>query len=144
MTARARFRAGCKTIIDTVQTANPTLIAHTYDHRPASFRTPCAFVDNIIRTPLVNLDSGTWQRELQAEVHLVNKLVSNDQAADEQDVLSDLFEDAFATTPNAASLTGGRIVMRYVGIDGHEETDGNATYACTVLTARGLILLGRS
>ena len=143
MTARARFRAGCKTIIDTVKTANPTLIAHTYDHRPGSFRTPCAFVENSITTPLVNLDSGTWQRDLQGEIHIVNKLVSNEQAAHEQDVLSDLMDQAVVDNPNASSMTGGRIVIRYASVDSHEETDGQATYACTVLTIRGLILLGR-
>ena len=135
------MRSGAKTVIDSVQTANPTLLAHTYDHRPQSFRTPCAFVDNNITQPVIDHDSGTRRRDLVAAVHIVNKLISNDQAADEQDVLVDLIVDAFTDQPRAASSAS---LIEPVSVDGHEEQDGDASYACSIVLVRGRIQEGRS
>lgn len=140
-TFRAQLRAGCKTVIDSVQTANPTLIAHTYDHRPSSFRTPAIFVDNNITQPTITHDAGTRARDLLAAVHIVNKLISNDQAADEQDVLVDLVVDAFTAQPRAASNAS---LIEPVSVDGHDETDGEASYACSIVFVRGRILEGRA
>jgi hypothetical protein len=140
-TFRAQLRAGCKTVIDSVQTASPTPLAHTYDHRPVSFRTPCAFVDNNIAQPTISHDSGTRTRDLVAEVHIVNKLVSNEQAADEQDALVDLMVDAFTDQPRAASNAS---LIEPVSVGGHEETDGDASYACSIVFVRGRIQEGRS
>lgn len=139
-TFRAQLRAGCKTVIDSVQTANPTLIAHTYDHRPAKFLTPCAFVDFAVDQTIAH-DSGTRRRVFTAFVHIVNKLISNDQAADEQDVLVDLVVDAFTAQPRAASNS---TLIEPTGVTTHaEETDG-ANYACSIVAVSGLILEGRA
>ena len=140
-TFRAQLRAGCKTVIDSVQAANTDKLAHTYDHRPQSFRTPCAFVDNNIAQPTITHDSGTRSRDLLAAVHIVNKLISNDQAADEQDVLVDLVVDAFTAQPRAASSAS---LIEPVSVDGHEEQDGDASYACSIVFVRGRIQEGRS
>ena len=139
-TARAQLRAGVKSVLDTIKAANPTVLAHVYDHRPGSFRTPCAFVDNHIRTVQVTHDASVRLRLLEAEAHFVNKLVSNDQAADEQDVLSDLAEDAFTAAPRTTSADSETV---HIGVDGHTETDGDTSYACTVVTVRGRFQEGR-
>ena len=140
-TFRAQLRAGCKTVIDSVAAANASILPHTYDHRPATFRTPAIFVDNNITQPSITHDSGTRSRDLLAAVHIVNKLISNDQAADEQDVLVDLVVDAFTDQPRAASSSS---LIEPVSVDGHEETDGDATYACSIVFVRGRILEGRA
>lgn len=139
-TFRAQLRAGCKTVIDSVQVANPSQLAHVYDHRPQSYRTPCAFVDNNITQPTITHDAGTRRRDLVAEVHIVNKLISNDQAADEQDVLVDLIVDAFTAQPRAASSAS---LIEPVSVGGHEEQDGDASYACSIVFVRGRIQEGR-
>lgn len=140
-TFRAQLRAGCKTVIDAVQTANPTLLAHTYDHRPDSIHTPCAFVDNGIDQPTITHDSGTRSRDLVAFVHVTNKLTRQDQAADEQDVLVDLMVDEFTDTPRAASSS---TLIEPISVTSHEETDGTASYACSIVSVRGRIIEGRS
>lgn len=140
-TFRAQLRAGCKTVLDAVKAANSTKLVHTYDHRPGSFRTPCGFVDNNILEPSIAHTAGLRFRDLVAQVHVVNRVVSNDQAADEQDDLVDLLVDAFTAAPNAASTT---TLIEPVSVDGHEETDGEATYACSVINVRGRVQEGRS
>ena len=137
---RANLRAGCKTVIDAVQTAHPTKLAHTLDHTPATFRTPLAYVANNIVEPTITHDSGTRARELIAEIHLVNRIITNDQTADEQDELVDRVVDAVTANPRA--VTGA--LIEPVSVDGHEEQDGSATYSCSIVNVRGRILQGRS
>jgi hypothetical protein len=140
-TFRAQLRAGCKTVIDAVQAANPTLIAHTYEYRPDSIHTPCIFVDNGIDQPNITHDAGTRARDLTAFVHIVNKLTRQDQAADEQDALVDLVVDAFTDNPRAASSA---TLIEPVSVTSHEESDGTASYACSVVSVRGRIIEGRT
>ena len=144
MTSRAQARAGCKTVIDAVKAANPTLLIHTYDSRPNGFYTPCAFVENVIGESITH-DSGTRTRDLRCEVHVVNKYVTNDQAADEQDALVDLVVEAFTDTPRAASTSS---LTQCLGVTGHDEVQPRAdgepvAYACSVLTVQVLIHEGR-
>lgn len=139
-TFRAQLRAGCKTVLDTLKTDNPTLLAHVYDHRPQSYRTPCAFVDNVIAEPTISHTAGLRSRDLVARVYIVHKIISNDQTADEQDVLVDKAVDAFTAAPNAASA---RTLLEPIAVEGDEVTDGDATYAASVLSIRGRILEGR-
>lgn len=142
-TNRAQLRAGCKAVLDTVFAANPTLLAHVYDHRPNSLagKTPCAFVENVISQPTIAHDSGTRRMELVAEVHIVNKYVTNDQTADEQDALVDIVVDAFTAAPRAASAQS---LVEPVSVTGHtEEVAESAFYACSVLNVRGLFQEGR-
>jgi hypothetical protein len=137
---RTDLRAGCKTVLDAYKLANPTLLAHVYDHRPTRYLTPCAFVDNVILEPTIRHDSGTRQRVLDARVYVVNKFVSNDQTADEQDALVDGLVDAF--TSNHSAVSGS--LIEPISVDGEEVEDGDATYAASVITVRGLIQQGRT
>lgn len=140
-TFRAQLRSGCKDVLDTLKSANPTLLAHVYDHRPASFRTPCAFVDNVILEPSISHTAGLRFRDLVAQVHFTHKIVSNDQTADEQDALVDLAVDAFTADPRAASTT---TLIEPISVEGHEETDGDASYACSIVNVRGRVQEGRN
>lgn len=140
-TFRVNLRSGCKAVLDTLQAANPTLLAHVYDHRPASYRTPCAFVDNVIVEPSITHTAGLRGRDLVARVYIVHKVISNDQTADEQDVLVDKAVDAFTAAPNSASST---TLMEPISVDADEVTDGDATYAASVLSIRGRVLEGRN
>jgi hypothetical protein len=124
--------------------ANPTLLVHTYDHRPNQFLTPCAWVDVPI-SEAINHDSGTRRRDLRVDVHVTNKYVSNDQAADEQDALVDLMVEAFTDDPRASSDTS---LTQLLNVAGHDEviTGPNGeqvAYACSVLTVQVLIQEGR-
>lgn len=137
---RADFRAGCKSVLDTYKAANSSLLAHVYDHRPARYLTPCAFVDSVIAEPTIRHDSGTRQRTLQARVYVVNKFVSNDQTADEQDALVDGLVDAF--TANHSVVSGS--LVEPVSVEGDELTDGDTSYAASVIVVQGRIQQGRA
>lgn len=140
-TFRAQLRSGCKAVLDTLQSSSPTLLAHVYDHRPPVYRTPCAFVDNVIEEPSISHSAGLRGRDLVARVYIVHKIVSNDQAADEQDVLVDKAVDAFTAAPNSASST---TLIEPISVSGDEVTDGDATYAASVISVRGRVLEGRN
>ena len=140
-TFRAQLRAGCKDVLDDLKTANPTLLAHVYDHRPTVYRTPCAFVDNVILEPSITHTAGLRFRDLVARVYIVHKFVSNDQTADEQDVLVDKAVDAFTADPRAASST---TLLEPISVEPDEVTDGEATYAASVINVRGRVQEGRN
>lgn len=140
-TFRAQLRAGCKSVLDDIKSANPTLLAHVYDHRPQSYRTPCAFVDNVILEPSISHTAGLRFRDLVARVYIVHRVISNDQVADEQDALVDLAVDAFTADPRAASSS---TLLEPISVDADEVTDGDATYAASVLSIRGRIQEGRN
>lgn len=144
-TNRATLRAGCFSVLQTVQAAHPTLLAHVWDHTPPTFRTPVAFVANVIAQPTIAHDASTRRMEMVAEVHVVNKYVSNNQAADEQDALVDLIVDAFTAAPRGASASS---LIEPVSVTGHEEQDVNpngeaAYYPCSVINVRGSFIEGR-
>lgn len=140
-TFRAQLRAGCKSVLDTLKTDNPTLLAHVYDHRPTSYRTPCAFVDNVISEPSITHTMSLRFRDLVARVYIVHKIVSNDQTADEQDVLVDKAVDAFTAAPSSAAAG---TLMEPVSVEPDEVTDGDAIYAASVISVRGRIQEGRN
>lgn len=137
---RTDLRAGCKTVLDSYKASNPTLLAHVYDHRPTRYLTPCAFVDNVILEPTIQHDSGTRQRDMVARVYVVNKYVSNDQTADEQDALVDGIVDAFTSNHSVVS----QALIEPISVDGEEVSDGDATYAASVINVRGRIRQGRT
>ena len=140
-TFRAQLRAGCKSVLDDLKTANPTLLAHVYDHRPPRYLTPCAFVDNVILEPSISHTAGLRFRDLVARVYIVHKLVTNNQTADEQDVLVDKAVDAFTADPRAASTT---TLLEPISVESEEVTDGDAIYAASVLNIRGRVQEGRN
>lgn len=136
---RAKLRTGCAAVLTTYQQANPARLAHALDHRPTVYRTPCAFVDNVIASPRIVHDSGTRTITYQARIVVVNKYVTNEQAADEQDALVDDLVDAFSDTPHAVAGA----LIEPVSVDGEELTDGDATYAASVIVVQGTIQTGR-
>jgi hypothetical protein len=137
---RQQFRAGCKTVLDTVATANPTLIVEEYDYPPESYHTPCAYVEKGVNETLIHT-SGVRIRTLRGNVVLVNKLVSNDQATSEQDVLVDLVLDGFTAAPRAASTAS---LIQPVSVTDTELQDANGNrYAAAVIGVEGVIQEGR-
>lgn len=140
-TFRAQLRAGCKSVLDTYMAANPTLLGATYDYPPESFQTPCAYVEKQVRETLTHLAS-VRQRTLRVNVVIVNKLMSNDQATAEQDVLVDGLVDAFTATPRAASTT---TLIEPVEVTLDTEITGGegVKYAAAIITIEGSIQEGR-
>lgn len=136
-TFRALLRAGCKSVLDAYKAANPTQLVHTYNHRPASFRTPCAFVDNVMLEPSITVGASIRRRELVARIVVVNKVVSNEQAAGEQDALVDGLVEAFSDKANARAASAGAYLVP-VSVDADSVTDGDATYAASVINVTGV------
>jgi hypothetical protein len=137
---RASLRSGIKDILDTYQAANPTLLAHVYDHPPSAPRTPCAYIEK----PMAEKVEHTAQvriRRPTATVVVLNKLSSNEQATDEQDALVDGLLDAFTADPGAA---GGSTLLEPVAVDDVEITVGDAIYAGFRISIAGLIQEGRA
>jgi hypothetical protein len=138
MAFRIDLRAGCKTVLDSYKASNPTLLAHVYDHRPTTYLTPCAFVDQTIIETMTH-DSGTRQRDMIARVYVVNKYISNDQTADEQDALVDGVVDAFTANHSVVS----QALIEPIGVDAEEVSDDGGTYAASVINVRGRFRQGR-
>jgi hypothetical protein len=140
-TFRAQLRAGCYSVLDTFKTANPTLLAHIYDHTPSEPRTPCAFIANTIPEPTIAHDAATRQRRLVAQVWILNKPISNDQVADEQDVLTDALVDAFTAAPRAASAS---TLIEPISVEPATfEVGSTVTYAASVINVQGTERVGR-
>lgn len=137
---RTDLRAGCLTVLQAYKTANESQLAHVYDHRPPRYLTPCAFVDNVILEPTITHDSGTRQRDMVARVYVVNRFLSNDQTADEQDALVDGIVDAFTANHSVVS----QALIEPISVDGEEVQDGDATYAASVINVRGRKRQGRA
>lgn len=135
-TFRAQLRAGCKTILDTYKAANPTQLAHVYDHNPGSYRTPCAFVATVIDEPSIDLTRATRTRTLLAHVYVINRLISDDQAADEQDALVDGLVAAFTSDTNIR-LASAQSRAQAISVSSDRVVDGEATYAASVINVRG-------
>jgi hypothetical protein len=137
---RQQFRAGCKTVLDTFKAANPTVLLEDYDYPPESYHTPCAYVEKGVNET-VQHTSGVRTRTLRGNVVLVNKLVSNDQATGEQDVLVDGLLDAFTAAPRAASASS---LIQPVSVTDTELQDANGNrYAAAVISVEGVIQEGR-
>ncbi len=131
-TFRQQMRSGCMSVLTTFKNANPTLLAHVYDHRPSNFRTPCAFVDNVLEEPAINVGASIRRRELNGRVVIVNKLITNDQAADEQDALVDGLVTSFSDKANARAAGAGAYIVP-TSVTSDTVTDGEATYAASVI-----------
>ena len=94
------LRAGAKTQLDAVKTANPTAVLQTYAVRPASVGSlPCAWVDDT-RLDLRH-DSGTRQWSGEVDVWIVDAGMDNAESQDRLDTLAALVIDRFSDTPHA-------------------------------------------
>jgi len=139
-TFRAQFRAGLKTVLDTVKAANPSALLEVREYPPESYHTPLAYVEKGVNETLQHT-SGVRIRTLRGNIVLVNKLVSNDQATDEQDVLVDLVLDALTAAPRAASAS---TLIQPVSVTDTELQDANGNrYAAAVIGVEGVIQEGR-
>lgn len=140
-TFRQDFRAGCISVLTTYQAANPTLLATVYGYPPESYATPCAYVEKTVNERIVH-DAGLRFRVCTVNVVIVNRLISNKQATDEQDVLVDGVMDAFTATPHAAS---GVTMIEPTAVTDTEITGGEGVrYAAAVITIEGSIQEGRA
>lgn len=138
---RQDLRAGCYSVLSTYQAANPTLLYEVRDFPPESYHTPMAYVEKAVNETLRH-DSGTRIRVCRVNVVIVNKLVSNDQATGEQDVLVDAILDAFTATPHGASSTS---LIEPVSVTDTELTDANGVkYAAAVIAIEGTKSEGRA
>ena len=138
---RQDLRTGCASVLTTYQAAHPTLLYHVYDYPPESYNTPCAYVEKAVSESLQHT-SGVRRRVLRVNVVIVNKLVSNDQATSEQDVLIDGLLDAFTAAPHAASA---QTLLEPVSVTDTELSDANGTrYAAAVIAIEGTIQEGRN
>lgn len=100
---RSDVRGGLYTLLTGFQTANPTLIEHTYRRRPGSFpdkRT--GYVGSMNES--IRHDSGIRQRTMVPTVVLVLKLSEpSSETADAMDDLVDAFLDYCSARPHAIS-----------------------------------------
>jgi hypothetical protein len=145
---RQTFRSGMKTVLDTYKTANPTLLSHVYDHEPPQPRTPCAFVNKEISETLA-FSGQVRQRVMTGTVTVLNRLMSQNQAADEQDVLVDGLLDAFSTagaTGTRAAGSGSVMLPSAVGDEerSYGEGAGQTAYAGFNLTITLAVQEGRA
>ena len=139
-TFRVDFRAGLASVLTTYQAANPTLLNKVYSYPPGEYNTPCAFIEKTIneRQEMLN---GVWQRILTGTVVIVCKLISNEQATNEQDVLIDGLVDAYSTNFHAAS---GSSEIEPVSVTDTEITAGEGVrYAAAIITVQGTKQEGR-
>src|SRR3990167_2507485 len=131
---RQDLRAGCFSVLTTYQTANPTLLPHIHRAPPEAFNTPCAYVEKTVNETLSHT-SGLRFRTCRVNVVIVNKLMDNDQATVEQDVLVDGLLDAFTAAPNAAAAA---TLIEPVAVTDTEITAGEGVrYAAAVITVEG-------
>lgn len=138
--ARQDARSGVHTSLTTYRTANPTLLSHVYDHPPSSPRTPCAYVEKGISESIA-WSGSVRQRVMTVRVVVLNRIVSHEQATDEQDVLLDGLLDRF-TTDARTSVSNARVLP--VAVEDTEVPVGDATYAGFVISLQAAIQEGRS
>jgi hypothetical protein len=138
---RAQLRAGCKTILDAYQAANPTLLLHTYDAPPESFHTPLAYVEKGVTEALRHANQIRF-RTLRVNIVIVNKLIDNEQAAEEQDALVDGLIDYLTDNPSAAVSNS---LLEPVLVSDSELADANGTrFSAAIITVEGQIQEGRA
>ena len=98
----ADVRAGAKTVLDAVKTANPTALVQTYTSRPATIGSmPCAWVDE--ERWEFNHDSGLRQWAGEVDVWLVDEGLDNHETQGRLDSLLSLVLDQFSDTPHFAT-----------------------------------------
>lgn len=120
---RRLFRAGMKAALDaykaSVSAGSTGYLAHVYDHPPGGTpKTPCGYVEKRI-TSTISFGGSVRQRVLRGRVVFLNKVPSNDQVADEQDTIADLFIDT-VTSLSRTAVSG--CVMLPAGEDDEAET----------------------
>lgn len=141
---RRQFRAGMKAALDAYKaavTSGAGYIAHAYDHPPDSPRTPCGYVEKRVTSVIVHSGS-IRQRVLRGRVIFLNKVPSNDQVADEQDAIADVFIDT-VTSISRTAVPGA--LMLPAGEDDEPETRFDpAKYAALAIDIELAVQEGRT
>ncbi len=139
-TFRSDVRTAMYGLLTTFNTAQSGL-RQVYKARPPDFGScPCAYVGGITEPSILH-DSGTRQRNLEANIVLVDELSDNEEAASRLDVLTDALLDALTAAPHAVS---GLTVTQPIRIDTAELDVGGVFYTANVIVVSGLILEGRT
>ena len=130
-TFRSDVRGGLYALLMGFQTANPTMLHHTYRRRPGSFPDKFSgFVGSMPET--VAHDSGTRRRTMSPTVVLVGRLTEpSHEMADALDDLVDAFLDYCTANPRAA---GNDTLIAVTAIEDVELDEGGTNRPAVVFT----------
>ena len=140
-TFRKDTTTGLVALAEAFKAANPTLLLKVYPRRPTGFTgdLPCAYVGskNEDLSPTV----GRWQRSMEPQLVLVcNPTGSEEEKADEVDVLTDAFLDYCNDRPHA--IGSNRVAWPRNARDVELEVD-DVVYPAVVITFTNLAAEGR-
>lgn len=121
--------------------ANPTLLLRVFARRPMGFTgdLPAAYVG--AKNETLAPTRGRWPRSMEPQIVLVGQPTgSEDEIADEMDVLVDAFLDYFNERPHA--ISSNTVCWPHQVRDVELELDA-VTYPATVITFTALSAEGR-
>jgi hypothetical protein len=105
-TFRADTRTGLYGLLTGFQTANPTMLHHTYKRRPGSFPDKFSGYVGSMNESIVHTGTTIRQRTLAPTIVLVGRLTEpSEEMADDMDELVDAFLDYCSARPHAISNT---------------------------------------
>jgi hypothetical protein len=141
-TFRSDVRDGIYTLLTGFQTANPTLIQHTYRRRPGSFpdnRT--GFVGSMPEV-IAHTGGSLSQRTMTPTIVLVMKLT--EPSHEQSDAMDDLV-DGFITYANARPhAVSNQTVVVPVGVEDVELDAEGTFYPAAIVTFSTIALEGRT
>lgn len=136
-TARNDVRAGLYSFLTTLKAANTAMFAgDVHRVRPGSLVPPCAYVGNL--NEVIDQDAQTRTRLFNAEVVLVQRLISPGETADAMDDMVDKYVDHVTDNPH---LGGG--IIEPVSVRDVELDLGGTLYSASVVGHRVSIMEGR-
>ena len=135
MSFRSDAVAAITTLLETYQTANPTLLRHVHRSRVSVTETPSAWFGEIGES--IQLTSGVRFRRFVIPVVVVDVLSDNSETMDRLDDLVDALVDVFTTNPHAVANT----IIEPVGVS---EVEIDGPYHGVSINLAGLIQEGRS
>lgn len=141
-TFRSDVRDGIYTLLTGFQTANPTLIQHTYRRRPGSFPDKLsAFVGPMPET-IAHTGGSLSQRTMTPSVVLVMKLTEpNHEQSDEMDDLVDSFVTYANARPHAVS---NQTVVVPTSVEDVELESEGTFYPAAIVSFSSVALEGRT
>lgn len=145
MGRRADARSGCKAVLDAYKTANTTstaavYLAHVYDHPPSRVTGRSAWVNKEV-SEQISFGANIQARVLQPSITVTTKLISNDQASDEQDAIVDELVNQAMTI--ARTAVSGAVLLPLT-VEDAEITSDDGIYAGFRLTFNLLTQGGRT
>lgn len=141
-TFRKDTRDGLYSLLTGFQTANPTMLAHTYRRRPGSFPDAIsAFVGSMPET-IVHTGGSLSQRTMSPSVTFVMKMTEPaSEGADDMDLVVDAFITYANGLPHAIS---NQTVVLPVGVEDTEEDAEGTFYPAAVVAFNTIALEGRT